>query len=73
MNPLKLLLEHKVLSDSEAKAVSEKYNTPLNKFPKLLKSDPQVERIGAVPGQLVSISREDPTGKYTYYRYVIES
>lgn len=72
MNSLKLLLEHKILSDSEAKAISEKYNTPPEKFPKLLKNDPQVKKIGAVPGQMVSINREDPTGKYTYYRYVVD-
>lgn len=61
------------MSDSEAEEISKKYNTPLNKFPKISNKDPQIKELGAIPRQLVAIKREDPTGKYIYYRYVIES
>ncbi len=69
---LKLLLEHRILTDSEAREISEKYSIPINKFPKIYSSDPQIIKIGGAPGRLVAINREDPTGKYTYYRYIIE-
>ncbi len=69
---LKLLLEHRILTDSEAGEISEKYSIPINKFPKIYSSDPQIIKIGGAPGRLVAINREDPTGKYTYYRYIIE-
>lgn len=69
---LKLLLEHRLLTDSEAKEISERFGVPINRFPKIYSSDPQVVKIGGTPGKLVAISREDPAGRYTYYRYIIE-
>ncbi len=66
-----LIPEHELVSSSEASKVSKKFGVPVEKFPKILESDPQVKKIGAKPGQLVAIHREDPTGKYTYYRYVV--
>ena len=72
MNSPKLLLEHKVLSDSDAKNVSEKYNVPLTRFPKISAKDPQVLRIGAVPGQLIAIKRVEWGKSYTYYRLVVD-
>ena len=68
-----LLVVHEVLSESEAKKVSAEYSTPIDKFPKILQSDPQAIKIGAKAGQLIKIHREDPTGKYSAYRYVVES
>ena len=67
-----LIPEHELLSASEMKKVIKKYNTPLEKFPKILESDPQAKKLGAKPGSLIAISREDPTGKYTYYRLVVK-
>ncbi len=67
-----LLVKHELLSESEANKVAKEYGTPLEKFPKLFSDDPQAVSIGAKPGNLVLIHREDPTGKYNYYRYVIE-
>ncbi len=68
-----LLVVHEILSESEAKKVSAEYSTPIDKFPKILQSDPQVIKIGAKSGQLIRMHREDPTGKYFAYRYVVES
>ena len=72
MNSPKLLLEHKVLSDSEAKKASEKYKIPLNKFPKINLKDPQVVKIGAQAGQLIAVKRIEWGKSYTYYRVVID-
>ncbi|MCL4379574.1 MAG: DNA-directed RNA polymerase subunit H [Candidatus Marsarchaeota archaeon] len=70
--PLRLVAKHEIISDSEAKKTSKKFTTPLDKFPKMLSTDPQAVKIGAKPGQLVAIHRSDPTGDYVYYRYVVE-
>lgn len=72
MKTPKLIPEHELLSASDAKKVAKKYNVPLEKFPKLLESDPQCKRLGAKPGNLILIHREDPTGKYEYYRLVVK-
>ncbi len=68
----KLIPEHKLLSVADAKKAMKKYNIPLEKFPKILESDPQAKSLGAKPGNLIAIHREDPTGKYTYYRLVVK-
>ncbi len=67
-----LIPKHELLSASEAKKVIKKYSTPLEKFPKVLESDPQAKRLGAKPGNLIAIGRKDPTGSYTYYRLVVK-
>ncbi|MGA2800417.1 MAG: DNA-directed RNA polymerase subunit H [Candidatus Micrarchaeaceae archaeon] len=68
----KLIPEHRLLSVADAKKAMKKYSTPLEKFPKILESDAQVKKLGAKPGNLIAIDREDPTGKYTYYRLVVK-
>ena len=68
----KLIPEHRLLSVADAKKAMKKYGTPLEKFPKMIESDPQAKRLGAKPGNLIAIDREDPTGKYTYYRLVLK-
>ncbi len=67
-----LVPKHELLSESEAKKVSKKFNIPIDKFPKILESDPQVTALGAKPGQLIEITRNDGTGNYPYYRYVVK-
>ncbi len=69
--PRELIPEHKLLSESEVKAVVKKYGIQLEKFPRILESDPQAQKLNAKAGRLVAIYREDPTGKYIYYRYVV--
>ncbi len=72
LNSPKLLLEHKVLSDSDAKKISEKYKVPLNKFPKISSKDPQVLKIEAQAGQLIAINRVEWGKSYVYYRVVTD-
>ncbi len=70
--PRELIPQHKILSESEAKKIAKEYGIPFEKFPKILESDPQLQRISAKSGQLIQIEREDPTGEYPYYRYVVK-
>lgn len=72
MKTPKLIPEHELLSAGDAKKIMKKYDTPLEKFPKILESDPQAKRLGAKPGTMIAINREDPTGKYMYYRLVVK-
>jgi len=44
----------------------------LEKFQKILESDPQAKKLGAKPGDLVAIHRDDPTGSYINYRLVVK-
>jgi DNA-directed RNA polymerase subunit H len=67
-----LVPEHSLLSESDAKKVAKKFKIPLEKFPKIPASDPQAQKLKAVPGQLISIKRDDGNGEYVYYRYVIK-
>lgn len=70
--PLELIPEHSILSDSEAKKVANKFGIPTKKFPKILDSDPQAKRLNAKPGDLIAIGRNDPSGRYAYYRIVVK-
>lgn len=64
--------KHELLSDSEAKKVAKKFNVALDRFPRIFESDPQALALGAKPGQLIEITRNDGTGNYQYYRYVVK-
>jgi DNA-directed RNA polymerase subunit H len=68
----KLIPEHELLSASEAKKIVKKYNVQPEKLPKILESDVQAKKLNAKPGGIIAITREDPTGKYTYYRLVVK-
>lgn len=69
-----LIPKHELLSDSEAQKASKKFNVPLDKFPKILESDPQAIKLKAHAGQLIAIHRQkdDGTGEYLYYRFVVK-
>jgi len=67
-----LVPEHELLSESDAKKISKKFNTPLEKFPKMLESDPQAVKLKAAAGRLIAIHRNDDGKKYVAYRYVVK-
>lgn len=64
--------EHRLLSAGEAKKAAKKYDISLDRFPKIVESDPQVRALGAKQGDLIAVHRDDPTGKYIYYRLVVK-
>lgn len=67
-----LIPKHEILSESEAKKAAKKYSITLDKFPRISESDVQVQKLKGKPGDLIAVSREDPTGSYTYYRLVVK-
>ncbi len=58
--------KHEIVSEEEKNELIRRYG-PLELFPKMLASDPMVERLGAKPGDLIRIHREEGI----YYRYVV--
>jgi DNA-directed RNA polymerase subunit H len=69
----KLIPEHELLSASDVKKIVKEYSAALEKFPKILETDPQVKKLNAKPGNVIKVSRVDPTGSYTYYRLVVKA
>jgi len=67
-----LVPEHELLSESDAKKISKKFNTPFEKFPKISESDPQAVKLKASAGQLIAIYRNDDGKEYVAYRYVVK-
>jgi DNA-directed RNA polymerase subunit H len=53
-----LMPEAKLLTEEERDQVVDLSKTPLNKFPKLLVSDPLSKRFGAKPGDMIYIKRK---------------
>lgn len=70
--PRELIPKHELLSDSDARKVAKEYGITVEKFPKMLESDPQAVKLNAKAGHLIGINRVDPTGKYMHYRYVVK-
>ncbi len=62
---------HELLSKEEAEKVIKKYGDK-NLFPKIKKNDPALALFGikAKPGDIIKITRNDPTGRYAVYRVV---
>ncbi|MEM0202167.1 MAG: DNA-directed RNA polymerase subunit RpoH/Rpb5 C-terminal domain-containing protein [Candidatus Micrarchaeaceae archaeon] len=67
-----LVPEHELLSESDAKKIAKKFNTPLEKFPKILESDAQAVKLKASAGQLIAVHRNDDGKSYIAYRYVVK-
>ena len=67
---------HELLTDAEAKKVLEELHVNKEDLPKIFASDPQAQKLGAKPGQIIKIYRKDPPfqakNKYVYYRLVVK-
>ena len=75
VNILKHILvpHHAVLTEEEKKELLEKYNISEKQLPKILSKDPVVKALGAKPGDVIKIIRENPfAGKSVYYRIVVK-
>ena len=68
-----LVVEHEILSESEAAKVLRSLSISVNKLPKMWKGDPQIVDKNARPGQIVAIHRKDAGEKYLHYRVVVDS
>lgn len=60
-----------ILDEKEKKQLLDKFNIPdFTKLPAFKVTDPAVKKLGAKPGDVIKIYRNDMTGKYIAYRYV---
>jgi DNA-directed RNA polymerase subunit H len=68
-----LVPKHIILSDGEVEDLLKVYNITKDKLPLIKVADPVVIAIGAKPGQVIKIVREDsPAGEAFTYRLVIK-
>jgi DNA-directed RNA polymerase subunit H len=71
------VLEHhlvpkmKILGEKDKEKLLKKYGISENDLPIVLADDPASKALGANPGDVVEIKREDPTGPNSYYRLVV--
>ncbi len=69
----RLVPEHSILGEAEAKALMEKYNIIPQQLPKIDSADPVVKSVGAKVGDILKIKRVSPTAGFSdYYRIVIK-
>ena len=67
-----LVPEHSKLTKKEIQELLEKYNITLNELPKILSTDPAIEKLNVKLGDVIKITRDSPTaGVSIYYRVVI--
>jgi DNA-directed RNA polymerase subunit H (RpoH/RPB5) len=70
----RMSVPHRILPQEEAKAVLDKNRVvkPEDQLPWIDSQDIQARIIGAVPGDIIEITRHsDTVGKCTYYRYCV--
>lgn len=60
----------KIVGEKKRKEILEKYGE--QNLAKILSSDPVVKALKANVGDVIEIEREGPSGKYMYYRIVVE-
>lgn len=71
----RMAMPHRILSEEERTAVFNKFkiSEPENQLPWLDSQDAMVKWIGAIPGDVVEVTRHsDTAGRSAYYRYVVE-
>jgi DNA-directed RNA polymerase subunit H len=67
-----LVPEHSKLNKKEIQELLEKYNLALNELPKILLTDPAIEKLNVKSGDIIKITRDSLTaGIAIYYRVVI--
>jgi DNA-directed RNA polymerase subunit H len=67
-----LVPEHSKLNKTEIKELLDRYNISINELPKIVASDPAIQKLNAKPGDVIKIKRKSPTSEESiYYRVVI--
>ena len=73
VNTHELVPKHTKLNDSEKNKILEKFNISGNALPRISKDDPAIEKLNAIPGDIIKIERVSKTaGVSMYYRVVVE-
>ena len=66
-----LVPEHIKLTEEEKKKILEKYNVSARQMPSILKTDPAIQHLVPVSGDLIMVKRKSATaGESAYYRMV---
>ncbi len=68
----KLVPKMRILSEKEKEHMLKKYSITENQLPKIYSTDPAAQALSAKVGDVLEIERQDLTGKYNFYRLVIE-
>jgi DNA-directed RNA polymerase subunit H len=67
-----LVPKHEVLTKSKHEEILTSLGVDAQKLPKIKLQDPQVRLLGAKEGDIVKITRKDPTKENVYYRLVVK-
>jgi DNA-directed RNA polymerase subunit H (RpoH/RPB5) len=71
----RMAMPHRILDEEERNAVFDKYkiSDPENQLPWIDSQDTMIKWIGAIPGDVVEVTRHsDTAGRSLYYRYCVE-
>ncbi len=69
----KAVPKHVILNDKETGELLQQYNITLNQLPRILTSDPMVQKLGAKVGDVIKITRDSSiAGSISYYRVVVK-
>lgn len=71
----RMAMPHRILDESERTAIFDKFkiSEPENQLPWIDSQDTMIKWIGAIPGDVVEVTRHsDTAGRSFYYRYCVE-
>ena len=67
-----LVPKHIRMSKEEAEEVLRTYNAKPKNFPRILRNDPAIREMDVVPGDMIKIVRESPTGGLSVAYRIVE-
>jgi DNA-directed RNA polymerase subunit H len=67
-----LVPKHEILAKSKHEEIVSSLGVDVQKLPKIKLHDPQVRLLGAKEGDIIKITRKDPTRENAYYRLVVK-
>ncbi len=67
-----LVPKHEILAKSKHEEIISSLGVDVQKLPKIKLQDPQVRLLGAKEGDIIKITRKDPTKENLYYRLVVK-
>ena len=71
----RMAMPHRILAEDERTAVFDKFkiSDPENQLPWIDSQDTMIKWIGAIPGDVIEVTRHsDTAGRSLYYRYCVE-
>jgi len=67
-----LVPKHEILAKSKHQEVLSSIGVDEQKLPEIKLNDPQLKLLGAKEGDIIKITRKDPTKENVYYRFVVK-